>query len=250
MKKIKMIIEYDGSNYHGFQIQKNAHTVQAELEKKIYELTGEKISILGAGRTDSGVHALGQVIAFSTISTIPPVKWKLALNSILPSDIKILKSSEVNQEFHPRFHAVRKRYSYFIYRVPGGRIFHRKYTLCNTEQLDISAMKESCKIIEGNKDFKSFCASGSSVKNYERIVSMCRLKEKGPFLIMDIEANGFLYNMVRIIIGTLLEVGRGKYLPRHIEEIISARDRTLAGPTALPQGLFLVKVLYPEYIDN
>jgi len=246
MKRIKMVIEYDGSNYHGFQIQKNAHTVQAELEQRIFELTGENISILCAGRTDAGVHALGQVIAFDTVSTIPPEKWKIALNSVLPADIRVLSSCEVKEDFHPRLNAVKKRYSYFIYRRENGQTFYRKYALCNTEQLDIKAMQEGCQLIEGRKNFKSFCASGSSVKNHERFVSTCRLKENGPFIKMEIEANGFLYNMVRIIMGTILEVGRGDYPAQHIKEIITTRDRAMAGATAPPQGLFLVDVIYPE----
>ena len=248
MKRIKMIIEYDGSNYHGFQIQKNAHTVQAELEERIYELTGEGISISAAGRTDSGVHALGQVIAFDTVSTIPPAKWKFALNSLLPADIKVLKSCEVKKKFHPRFNAQKKRYSYFIYRSGSGQTFLKKYSFCTTEELDIGAMRKGCKIIEGRKNFQSFCASGSSAKSYDRFVSMCSLKEQGPFLVIDIEADGFLYHMVRIIVGTLLEVGRKNYSSMHIQEIIDACDRALAGPTALPNGLFLVKVFYPEDI--
>lgn len=240
-----MIIEYDGSNYHGFQAQQNAHTIQEEIEKSIHKLTGDKVSLLAAGRTDAGVHALGQVTTFDTESSIPGPKWQFALNSFLPDDIQVLKSEQVSPHFNPRFDALSKLYRYIIYRQKAGHVFYRNYSLYNDESLDIDAMNQAGNILQGTHNFKSFCASGSSAKTFERTITCCRLFEQGPFLIMEIEANGFLYNMVRIIMGTLLEVGRGKYPSQYLENIIAAQNRSLAGPTVAPQGLYLVRVDYP-----
>jgi len=239
-----MTVEYDGSRYHGFQIQHNAHTVQAELENGIKRLTGEPVSIICAGRTDSGVHALGQVIAFDTPTSIPGDKWRFALNSFLPPDIQIIKSNECHPHFHPRFDALSKTYHYIIYRRDKGRIFYRNYALYNTDSIDLAAMQTACQLLEGRHNFKSFCASGSSVKTFERSVYRCNLVEEEPFLRLEIQADGFLYNMVRIIMGTLLEIGRGNYQPETIADIIAAQDRSYAGPTVPPQGLYLVKVEY------
>lgn len=246
MRRIKLIIEYDGTNYNGSQIQTNGHTIQEELQQCIERLTGEKVSVLFAGRTDTGVHALRQVVAFDTGSTIPPERWQYALNSVLPDDIKVLQSTEAEAGFHPRFDAVSKTYRYKIYRKPWGQTFWRNYAYLCTEELDVEAMGQAARRLEGTHDFRSFCASGSSVKNFERTVLSCRLVEAEHFLYLDITANGFLYNMVRIIMGTLLEVGRGSLAPEDMDRILTARDRSLAGPTAPPQGLYLMEVHYPE----
>lgn len=239
-----MTVEYDGSRYHGFQIQDNANTVQAELEAAIKRVSGENISILCAGRTDAGVHALGQVIAFDSNSSVPGEKWQFALNSFLPPDIQAVDSTECAPNFHPRFHALSKIYQYRIYRQQRGRIFNRKYALYCAETLNLAAMEEACPALLGKHNFKSFCASGSSVKTFDRTIKTCRLLEEGSYLKLEIEADGFLYNMVRIIMGTLLEVGRGTYPPATIEHIIATQDRNQAGPTVPPQGLYLVEVKY------
>jgi len=244
LARIRMTVEYDGSKYHGFQIQHNANAVQAELENGIKRLTGEKVSIISAGRTDSGVHALGQVIAFDTLSSIPGDKWQFALNSFLPADIQIIQSNECGPRFHPRFDALSKTYHYVLYRQNKGRIFYRNYALHNTDSLDLAAMQAACQLLEGRHNFKSFCASGSSVKTFERSVYRCNVVEEEPFLRLEIQADGFLYNMVRIIMGTLLEIGRGNYHPETIKDIIAAQDRTKAGPTVPPQGLYLMEVKY------
>lgn len=246
MNRIKLLLEYDGSNYHGFQIQKNADTVQARLEEAIFRLSGERIILTCAGRTDAGVHALGQVVAFDSAASIPGERWTFALNTFLPSDIQILSSQYVQANFNPRFDAKSKRYIYRILRSKNQRTFNRNYALCTSENLDIGLMQEACKYIEGPHNFKAFCASGSSAKTFERVVSNCCLTEKTNWLCMTIEANGFLYNMVRIIMGTLLEVGRRKYPPAYVKEIIASQDRTRAGPTAVPQGLYLAEVKYSE----
>lgn len=243
-KRIKAVIEYDGSLYHGFQIQHNAITVQETIQDCIYSLIGEKVSLLCAGRTDSGVHALGQVIVFDTCSSIPPEKWQFALNSALPDDIRVLKSSEAALDFHPRYHAVSKHYRYLLYQKAAGQVFYRRYAYCNNEAYNIEKMKQACEWIKGRHNFESFCASGSSVTSYEREVKTCTITSEGSFIQLDIEANGFLYNMVRIIMGTLLEVGQRKYAPEYVREILSGQDRSLAGPTAPPQGLYMVSVHY------
>lgn len=244
MTRIKMIVEYDGSRYHGFQIQENANTVQAELQSAVKQVSGESVSILCAGRTDAGVHAQGQVIAFDTNSSVPGEKWKFALNSFLPPDIHAVASAECDSDFHPRFHALSKVYKYRIYRQARGRIFHRHFAFCSTEPLNLEVMEKACQALLGRHDFRSFCASGSSVKTFERTVKICRLLEEGPCLCLEIEADGFLYNMVRIITGTLLQIGRGIYPPDAMKDIINARNRSQAGPTAPPHGLYLMEVKY------
>lgn len=245
MQRIKMILEYDGSAYHGFQRQINAHTIQAEIEGAIYDLTGETLSITAAGRTDAGVHALGQVIAFNTAATIPPEKWTLALNSQLPEDIRILDSQAAAADFHPQYWAHKKSYTYLIYRQKRGATFYRKYALINTEALHLQDMQSACSIIEGRHNFRAFCASGSSVKTWERTVTACKLQLQGAFMRLDIEADGFLYNMVRIIMGTLLEVGRQRISADRLLAILESHDRAQAGPTVAPQGLYLRSVDYP-----
>lgn len=244
MRRIKMIVQYDGSQYHGFQIQPNAHTIQAALQKAICDLTGEKAALLFAGRTDSGVHALGQVIAFDTEASIPPERWGLAMNSFLPEDVRILHSQTVTSNFHPRFQAVCKHYTYRVYRNLWGAVLQRSYAWCCTDSLDIEAMSDACEVLVGHHNFKSFCASGSPVKTFNRTIQHCKLQQDGDYLCLHIAADGFLYHMVRIIMGTLVEIGRGRRHPHEMTEIIARQDRKHAGPTAPPQGLYLVKVEY------
>lgn len=244
MPRIRMTIEYDGGGYHGFQRQDNAHTIQAELEKQIQRLSGEAVTVIAASRTDAGVHARGQVIAFDTAARIPPDRWYLALNSFLPEDIRALNSSEAAPDFNPQFQAIGKSYIYCLYREKSGGSFYRRYALCDTEKLNITAMQEACRFFIGHNNFKAFCASGATSKTFDRTVFNCTLTAEGPMLCLKIEGNGFLYNMVRIIMGTLLEVGRLRISAAEIPGIIASRDRTKAGPTVPPQGLYLMKVEY------
>lgn len=244
MHRIKMIIQYDGSHYHGFQIQPNVVTVQAILQQAIISLCGEKVSLLFAGRTDTGVHALGQVIAFDTAASIPAERWGRALNSYLPADIQVLDSQAVADGFHPRYNALTKHYRYHIYRNPIGAVCQRRYAWCNTETLNIKAMQEACSFLTGRQNFKSFCASGSPVKTFTRTISQCYLEEQGDYLIMEIAADGFLYHMVRIVMGTLVEIGRGRWSAAEMAPIIARQDRSCAGLTAPPQGLYLIRVDY------
>jgi len=249
MPRIKMTIEYDGGNYHGFQSQQNAVTIQDEIERQILRLTGESVRILSAGRTDAGVHARGQVIAFDTESTIPGQRWADALNTFMPEDIKILDSCQVNSMFQPQFEALRKKYGYYLYHQKNGACFYRRYALCITEKLDFRQMEQAARNFEGTHSFRGFCAAGSSVKTYRRTVFECVGNQAGPVWSLTIEANGFLYNMVRIIMGTLLEVGRHKLDPDDIIPIIKSQDRTRAGPTVPPQGLHLLNVTYPTELE-
>ncbi|MGI6413647.1 MAG: tRNA pseudouridine(38-40) synthase TruA [Syntrophomonadaceae bacterium] len=243
------MVEYDGSRYHGFQAQANVPTVQNEIENGIFKLTRERSPIIAASRTDAGVHALGQVVAFETKVSIPAGRWKRALNSVLPGDIRVLDSCKVDSAFHPRFQAIKKTYVYIVYRETYGKAFWRKYAWCNSDPLDIESMKMAALLFKGRQNFRSFCASGSSAKTYEREVKKCLIADCPPFITLTIEADGFLYNMVRIIMGTLIEVGKGKIAAHQIKDIISAQDRSLAGITAEPQGLYLVGVQYQGQED-
>lgn len=249
MTRIKMIIEYDGTNYHGFQRQDNAHTIQAELERQIQRLTGSTTHVYSAGRTDAGVHARGQVIAFDTNATIPAERWTAALNTFLPGDVRVLSSAETSLAFHPQFQAASKRYSYCLFREKAGEVFYRQQALCTTEPLCLDSMNEACRHIIGRHNFLAFCARGSTAKTFERNVLDCSLTAYGSHLRLDIEADGFLYNMVRIVMGTLLQVGRGKMKPAEVAAVIESQDRTRAGPTAPPQGLYLMEVKYPPGIS-
>lgn len=244
MPKIKLVMEYDGSNYHGFQKQINANTIQAELEQAILNISRESVAVVAAGRTDAGVHALGQVATFLTGLELPGDKWRLALNSTLPEDIRVLQSEAVAATFHPQYDALYKSYQYLIYRKKEQAVFYRKYALLCDQVLDIKAMQEACRHIIGKHDFRCFCASGSGARTWERTVHQCQLVDEGDWLKLNITADGFLYNMVRIIMGTLLEIGRGRTQPEQITAMIESCDRSQAGPTAAPQGLYLCSVKY------
>lgn len=250
MQRIKLVFEYEGTRYHGLQVQENAHTIQKELESAIHSLSGEWVKMLFAGRTDAGVHAVGQVGVFDTHSSIPPDRWSFALNSSLPEDIRVRRSEAVGADFHPRYQAFSKTYRYLVYRSGAGQVFYRDRALCYREPLDLEQMRQAAALFQGVHDFRAFCASGTSVKTFAREVYSCELCEDPPLLWLEIEANGFLYNMVRIIMGTLLEVGRGRFSAARISQILDSLDRSQAGPTAPPQGLYLLKVSYPGRIGD
>lgn len=247
MRCLKLTLAYDGTNYHGWQVQRASDglTIQGIIQEKLEVLTKEKIQVTASGRTDAGVHAWGQVVHFvSQKSTIPTVKFPAAMNSVLPSDIRVRFAEEMAPGFHARKMAREKTYRYIIYNEHFLNPFWRYYAYHVPRALNIRAMQLAGTRLIGSHDFRSFCAQGSSVDNYERTLKACRIQREGPLIKIEVTANGFLYHMVRIIVGTLIEVGKDKFSIRDVEAILKARERKVAGPTAPPQGLCLMLVKY------
>lgn len=244
MKNIKLIVEYDGTNYSGWQKQNNNITVQGTLEEILSELTKEKIEIIGCSRTDSKVHARKYVCNFQTNSTIPSDKFKEALNVKLPCDIAILESLEVPLSFHARYDCIGKKYSYTILERSVKATIDRNFTYQCKYDLDIEKMQEATKHFIGTHDFSAFKNSGSSVKTSIRNITELKVEKLGNYIKIYASADGFLYNMVRIIVGTLVDVGTNKIKPETIIDIINSKDRSEAGKTAPPQGLCLEEVYY------
>ncbi len=244
MKNIKLIIEYDGTNYSGWQNQENAITIQETIEKSIGQVTGEIVRLIGSGRTDGGVHAFGQVANFLTNSTIPGEKFKTVLNNVLPQDIAIVDSTEVDIDFHSRFSAKRKRYRYIIYNGKMPSPIYRNYSLHYKYDLNIDRMKEAAEHLIGQHDFESFMNKGSIVKDTIRTIYEINIVRKGDFIEITIEGNSFLKYMVRNIVGTLIVIGNKRKNPEDILEILEAKNRECACKTAAACGLFLVKVYY------
>lgn len=244
MKRIGMVVAYDGTNYCGWQIQPNGITIQGVLNKCLTELLGEKIEVMGASRTDAGVHALGNVCVFDTNTRIPGEKISYALNQSLPEDIRIQLSEEVEPDFHPRYADSEKTYEYRIlnrhFPVPTERLYSYFYHYRLDEQL----MREAASFLIGRHDFASFCGSGAQVKSTVRTVTRAEIFRDGDIVTIRISGTGFLYNMVRIIAGTLIEIGNGQYPPEKMKEIMDARDREAAGPTAPARGLTLMGIEY------
>lgn len=246
-RNIKLTVAYDGTDYHGFQHQNRPDrpTIQSKLEEAIAVITKTDHRIHGSGRTDAGVHALGQVVSFKTDATIPTDRFVPALNSVLPKDIVVVKAEEVPMDFHARFSAKRKTYRYWLDTGPVPNVLIRRYAYFVSALPEMEKLVQAAQRLVGEHDFASFQASGSSVKTTVRHVYRLDVRPEGQNLVsIEAEANGFLYNMVRIIVGTLLEVGRGKLEPADIDNILQARDRTVAGPTAPPHGLCLLRVDY------
>ena len=243
--RVKLIIEYDGTNYAGWQSQNNAVGVQQKIEAAFFRLTGRQTAVTGAGRTDSGVHALGQCAHADVETTIPAEKLCYALNAILPDDIRIRESTEVSEDFHARRSAKGKHYRYTIFNAPQACAIERDYRAHIRYPLDVEKMREAAGYIKGEHDFKCFQAAGSTpVKTTVRTITALEIKKQGDVITIDVFGTGFLYNMVRIIAGTLIEVGSGKKSPGSLEEIINSKNRDNAGPTAPAKGLTLVKVFY------
>ncbi|QZY54593.1 tRNA pseudouridine(38-40) synthase TruA [Crassaminicella profunda] len=244
MKNVKLTIQYDGTNFSGWQIQPNARTVQEEIEKALTKIMKKPIKINGSGRTDAGVHAMGQIANFYEEFTMPIEKIPIALNALLPQDISIREAVEVPRDFHARYNAKGKKYIYKIYnnKIRNPLLFN--YTYFVTYDLDLEKMKEATNYFIGEHNFKSFMASGSSIVNTVRTIHELNLYEKDELLILEAKGNGFLYNMVRIIAGTLVDVGRGKIKLKDLPVIIKSCKREKAGHTAPPQGLYLAKVFY------
>ena len=244
MKRIKLTIAYDGTNYCGWQVQPNGITIEEVLNKAIQKLTGEDILVIGASRTDSGVHALGNVAVFDTETTIPPEKLAVALNQRLPEDIVVVKSEEVPTDFHPRYCDCSKTYEYHIIntRIPDPTRRLTNYFVSYV--LDIEKMRQAAAYLVGEHDFVSFCNVRTDVESTVRTITGLEILTNGDEITIRITGNGFLYNMVRIIVGTLIRVGRGFYEPEQVKEILEAKDRKAAGVTAPAHGLVLVKIDY------
>ena len=244
MRNIKLTIEYDGKPYNGWQKQPNKPNIQGEIERAIYNITKEEVDLIGSGRTDAGVHALGQVANFKTNSNIPIEKLALAINSQLKNSIIIKKAEEVDERFHSRYNAKHKTYRYIINNSPCGTAIYRNLEYCFPIKLDVDKMQEAAKYFEGEHDFKAFKSSGTSAKNSVRTIYNANVKKEGEKIIIELTGNGFLYNMVRIISGTLLDVGLNKIKPEDIKNIINEKDRKKAGKTLPAHGLYLVEVKY------
>ena len=259
MRNIKLIIEYDGTDYQGWQVQPGHKTIQGEIQSSLSTITKAETSIIGAGRTDAGVHALCQVANFKTESRMKPEEFKAALNSILPKDIVIKQVEEVGEDFHARYSAVRRAYRYTILNGTTPSAFLRRYVHLVHGNMQVEKMAEACKYLIGTHDFSSFASGSDPIKNHIRTIFDARIIDAKhpssffPFNIPDdqinmiyfyIEANGFLRGMVRAIIGTLLEIGKGKTLPEGIKDILETKDRAKAGPSLPARGLCLVNVEY------
>lgn len=246
MKRVRLVVAYDGTNYHGWQIQNNGNTIEAELNQCLSELTGEQIEVIGASRTDAGVHAMGNVAVFDTNCQIPAEKFSYAMNRSLPEDIRIQRSEEVPAGWHPRYCESRKTYEYRINRGEFPMPVNRLYSYFTYRKLDVDRMRQASRYLVGEHDFKSFCQTGAQVSSTIRTIYSLEVIEQGNDLVIRVCGNGFLYNMVRIIAGTLMEVGEGKRTPESMKSIIEAADRTSAGPTAPACGLMLVRYEFVE----
>ena len=242
MKRVMLEIAYDGTNYCGWQVQPNGITVQEVINQKLSELLKEPIETIGASRTDAGVHALGNVAVFDTSARMPGEKISYALNQRLPEDIRIQMSKEVEPDFHPRYRNSRKTYEYRIlnkkFPVPTKRLYsHFTYL-----PLDVEKMRKAGEYLLGEHDFKSFCAIGAQVKTTVRTIYACDVEKEGDIITIRVTGNGFLYNMVRIIAGTLVQVGGGAIEPEAVKEILAKKDRSAAGPTAPAHGLTMMGI--------
>ncbi len=244
MRNIKLIIEYDGKSFNGWQKQPNKLNIQGEIERAIGEITGEEIDLIASGRTDAGVHSLGQTANFKTNSQIPIEKFAIAINSKLKKSIVIKRAEEVDERFHSRYSVISKTYRYTIHNSEMGTALYRDMEYHFPIKLDVEKMKQAAKYFEGEHDFKAFKASGTSSKSSVRIIYKADVIREQDRVYIELTGNGFLYNMVRIISGTLLDVGIGKIDVDEIPEIIESKDRKRAGKTLPAHGLCLMKVMY------
>lgn len=250
--RILLTVAYDGTDYSGWQKQKSpaVRTVEGELEKGLRQLFRRPdLACIGASRTDAGVHALGQRVVIDVETTIPPEKIPFAIRSFLPADIVVTKAEEVSENFHPRFDCVKKTYQYQIYQDTLPNPKERLYSTFVYTSLNVDKMNEGAKAFMGTHDFQAFCAAGSTVSSTVRTIFDCHVEQEGHFIRLYVTGDGFLYNMVRIIAGTLIAVGQGKIAPQAISSIILSKDRRRAGQTAEPQGLTLMKIYY-EMAEN
>lgn len=244
MRNIKLIIEYDGKGFNGWQKQPNKLNIQGEIEKAIGEITGEEIDLIASGRTDAGVHSLGQTANFKTNSNIQTEKIPFAINSKLKKSIRIKSAEEVDEKFHSRYSVKSKKYRYTINNSVHGTAIYRDMEYHFPMKLDVKKMQQAAKYFEGEHDFKAFKASGTSSKSSVRKIYEAEVIQNGDRVYIELTGNGFLYNMVRIISGTLVDVGIGKIAPEEIKDIIESKKRENAGKTLPANGLCLVEVMY------
>lgn len=245
MRNLKIVLEYDGVGYHGWQRQEGLLTVQQVLEESISRITGERVGIVGSGRTDAGVHALNQVAHFKTSSSLALRNLLLGINSLLPYDVVVKELQEVDELFHARFDVKSKIYMYQIFNAPFRSALHRNYSWHVYASLNLIKMEEGLSFLKGVHDFSSFCGKKDGESNCIRNIKTARIeKTSSEFIRVYLEADGFLRYMVRTIVGTLVEIGMGKRAPLEMSHIIEARERKWAGITAPPQGLFLMEVKY------
>lgn len=246
MRRIKLTVAYDGTNYHGWQFQPGSATIEGELNRHLTELFKEEITVIGASRTDTGVHALCNIAVFDTNARIPAERVAYALNQRLPEDIRVRKSEEVAPDFHPRKQATRKTYEYKILNEEFANPVERLYAHFTYVPLDEKKMQKAAEYLVGEHDFASFCAAGSTAQTTVRTIYDIAVERKGNMISIKVTGSGFLYNMVRIIAGTLMEVGKGRFTPEQVKEILEFKDRTKAGPTAPAKGLMLYEYQFEE----
>ncbi|WP_156291738.1 tRNA pseudouridine(38-40) synthase TruA [Oceanobacillus salinisoli] len=246
MVRLKCTVQYDGTLFYGFQIQSDKRTIQGEIEKVLQKMhKGEKIRIVGSGRTDAGVHAKGQVIHFDSSYHLSEASWKKALNTQLPNDIYIEQVESVEGDFHARFDVVAKEYHYLVLNREAQDVFKRNYMLHVSYPLDVDKMKEGCRYLEGTHDFTTFSSPRTTVTGSKvRTIYHASCEKNGDEIEFIFRGSGFLYNMVRIMVGVLLEIGRGKREPEDIPLLFEKKDRRYAGKTVNPQGLYMCKVKY------
>lgn len=246
-KRIKLVVAYDGTNYCGWQVQPNGETIEGVLNRELSSLLGEDIKVTGASRTDSGVHSLGNVAIFDTDTRIPPEKISYALNIRLPEDIVVQDSCEVAPDFHPRHCNSRKTYEYRILNRRFAMPTRRLDTYFYHRPLDVERMQQAARYLEGTHDFKSFCSVNTVVEDTVRtIYTLQVIKDADDIITIRVQGSGFLYNMVRILAGTLIQVGIGAMEPEQMTEILEAKDRSASGPTAPAQGLTMMGI---EFLD-
>jgi tRNA pseudouridine38-40 synthase len=249
MQRYKCIISYDGSGFSGYQVQPNKRTVQSEFEAALTKMhKGFQVKVVGSGRTDAGVHAKGQVIHFDSVLMIPEEKWIIALNSLLPEDISVQAMEKTGESFHARYDAIGKEYRYDLLLSAKRDPFQRNYAYQYPFSLNLDSMREASTYMLGTHDFTSFCSAKTAVEDKVRTIEIIDFTLAGKLLTIRFVGNGFLYNMVRILVGTLLEVGSGERDPSEIPEILAKADRRFAGKTAPAHGLYLWKVMYQQSI--
>ncbi|MFW6138592.1 MAG: tRNA pseudouridine(38-40) synthase TruA [Spirochaetota bacterium] len=242
-RNMALEVAYDGTRYSGWQIQKNAATIQGVMEKKLQKVVKHPVRLRAAGRTDAGVHAVGQVASFHTASSMGPEQFKLALNSLLPWEIRVMNVWEASPGFHPRYHVYRRWYRYLISNTPEMVPFFVNYALWIKRGLDLNLLNEYCKKLIGSHDFTSFCTLAGEQNPVRRIFE-CRVSRKGGFVFFDVVGDSFLRKMVRTIVGTFLEFENAKHDPSRVGEILNLKDRTRAGQSIYPGGLYLLKVFF------